>query len=102
MNCQQIDCIVHKVIFEGPKKVKYGCFATFCQFSQKRTDNFCIPLLVYHINQMSRDRIYLIIRKVMFKIGKVRFSPFSHNFPLILFSSKKGLPKFIASCIFSV
>ena len=37
------DWVTLKVIFQGlkgPKKVKFGCFATFCQFSQKRYDNF--------------------------------------------------------------
>ena len=28
--------------FKGPKKVKFGCFATFCQFSKKRFDNFSL------------------------------------------------------------
>ena len=28
--------------FERLKKVKFGCFATFCQFSQKRFDNFSL------------------------------------------------------------
>ena len=37
--------ITLKVIFQGSKgskKVKFGCFATFCQFSQKRFDNFSL------------------------------------------------------------
>ena len=39
------DWITLKVSFQGPKgpkKVKFGCFATFCQFSQKRFDNFSL------------------------------------------------------------
>ena len=38
-----------KVIFQGlkgPKKVKFCCFDTFCQFSQKYSDNFSL-FLVY-------------------------------------------------------
>ena len=37
--------ITLKVSFQGPKdpkKVKFGCFAAFCQFSQKRFDNFSL------------------------------------------------------------
>ena len=37
--------IALKVIFQdpkGPKKVKFDCFATFCQFSQKLSDNFSL------------------------------------------------------------
>ena len=43
------DWITLKVSFQGPKgkkKVKFGCFATFCQFSQKLFDNFSL-FLVY-------------------------------------------------------
>ena len=39
------DWITLKVIFQGskgPKKVKFGCFATFCQFAPKRFDNFSL------------------------------------------------------------
>ena len=45
MDCQKI----HFSRFERLKKVKFGCFATFCQ-------------------------------KVIFKVVKVRFCPFSHNY----------------------
>ena len=31
------------------------------------------------IDQLSRDGFHWIIQKVIFKVGKVRFSPFSHN-----------------------
>ena len=43
------DWITLKVIFKGPKgpkRVKFGCFDTFCQFSQKPSDNFSL-FLVY-------------------------------------------------------
>ena len=39
MTCQKMD-------LKGPKRVKFGCFATFCQFSQKQSDNFSL-FLVY-------------------------------------------------------
>ena len=69
---------------KGPKKVKFCCFATFCQFSQKRFDNFslffCTQLLGDDIDKLSRDGLHWIIPKVIFKVGKVRFSPFSHNY----------------------
>ena len=38
MDCQKMDFSR----FERLKKVKFGCFATFCQFSQKRFDNFSL------------------------------------------------------------
>ena len=40
--------IALNVIFQGskgPKQVKFGCFATFCQFSQKRSDKFSFSLV---------------------------------------------------------
>ena len=43
------DLITLKVSFQGPKgpkKVQFGCFDTFCQFSQKRFDN--VSLLFVH------------------------------------------------------
>ena len=38
----------------------------------------CIQLLVDDIDNLSRDGFDLIIQKVIFKVGKVRFDPFSH------------------------
>ena len=57
------DCITDTVIFrglEGQKKVIFGYFSTFWQFSLTRSDNFslfyfCIQLLGDDINQLSRD-----------------------------------------------
>ena len=46
MNCQKTGLI--EVIFKvwkGPEKVKFGGFATFCQFSQKRSDNLSLFLV---------------------------------------------------------
>ena len=40
----------------------------------------CIQLLGDDIDQLSRDGLNWIIQKVIFKVGKVRFSPFSHNY----------------------
>ena len=78
--------ITLKIIFQGPngpKTVKF-CFATFCHFSQKRFDNLFIFLLYTAswglISELSRDGFHRIIQKVIFKVGKVRFSPFSHNY----------------------
>ena len=45
--------------FSSAKEVKFCYFATFCQFSQKRSDNFFIfdiQLLGDDIDQLSRDR----------------------------------------------
>ena len=46
MNCQKLDLIesLLKVILKGPKRVKFGCFATFCQFSHNPSDNFSLFL----------------------------------------------------------
>ena len=33
------------VIFQGPKKIQFGGFATFCQFYQKRSDNVSSSLV---------------------------------------------------------
>ena len=81
------DWITLKVIFLGPKGPQMSnltVFATFCQFSQKRVDHFsylfCTQLLGDDIDKLSREEFYWIIQKVIFKVGKVRFSPFSHNY----------------------
>ena len=42
----ELDWITLKVILKGPKRVKFGGFDTFCQFSQKHYDNFSL-FLVY-------------------------------------------------------
>ena len=39
-----------------------------------------VQLLWDDIDQLSRDGFHWIIQKVIFKVGKVRFSPFSHNY----------------------
>ena len=87
---------------ESPKNVKFGCFATFCQFSKKKTIAcfciYCMYILGDDIDLLSRDRFDLIIAKVIFMVGKVRYGPFSHNY--WLFSSNEVLPKFIASYIY--
>ena len=41
---------------------------------------FCTHLLGDDIDQLSRDGFHWIIQKVIFKVGKVRFSSFSHNY----------------------
>ena len=74
-----------KVIFQGPKglkKVKFGCFCYFLPIYSKadRITFLCILLLWDDIDQLSRDGFHWIIQKVIFKVGKVRFSPFSHNY----------------------
>ena len=93
------DWIALNVIFKGSKgleKVKFGCFATFCQFSHKRSDNFylCLHANIQllgmstckhsapwgDIDQLSRDGFHWIIRRVILKVGRVRFGPFSHNY----------------------
>ena len=40
---------------------------------------FCIQLLVDDIDQLSRDGFDWIIKKVIFKVWKVRFGPYPHN-----------------------
>ena len=81
------DWITLKVIFQGSKGLKksnFAVFDTFCQFTQKRSDNFSL-YLVYSffrmilINCQEMDFIELF-GKVIFKVGKVRFSPFSRNY----------------------
>ena len=45
MNCQKMDLIDSLKSPKGLKKVKFCCFATFCQCSQKLSDNFYL----YHV-----------------------------------------------------
>ena len=80
------DWITLKVIFQGskgPKNIQFGWFATFCQFSQEQCDNF---FYVLHTASWGWYRstvkrwISLNYSKVIFKVGKIRFSPFSHNY----------------------
>ena len=84
MNCQNMDLIESlQSSFFKVQKVKFGCFATFCNFLKKRFDNFfifCTQLLGDDIDQLSRNGFHCIIQKVIFKVGKVRFSLFSHNY----------------------
>ena len=70
----RFDWIALNVIFQGtkgPKRVKFCCFAT-CYV--------CIQLLGDNIDHLLRDRFDWIIRKVISKVGKVRFGQFSHNY----------------------
>ena len=75
-----LNWIALKVIFQGPKgqkKVKLGCFATFCQFSQKNgminVFIFCVQFLGDDIDQLSIYGFDWIIQKVISKVRKVRF-----------------------------
>ena len=78
--------IALNVIFQGSKgqkNVKYGLFATFWQFSQKRSDKLFFIYFVCNFLGMisrSRDGFDYIIKKVTFKVGKVRFGPYSNNY----------------------
>ena len=77
---------------KGQKKVKYCHFATFRQFSQTKVWTFlflCIQLLGDDIGLLSWEGFYWIIRKVIFKVGKV-----------IIIDINKVLPKFIAQWSF--
>ena len=86
MNCQKIrfDWITLKVIFEGSKGVKFGCFNTFYQFSQKHSDNFYL-FLIYSflgmilINCQEMDFIELFKRS----FSRSERSGLAH-FPLII------------------
>ena len=53
-----IDLKVNFQGLNGPKRVKFWCFATFSNFLIKRRDNFC-TFLIYSflgdIDQLSRD-----------------------------------------------
>ena len=63
------DWITLKVIFQGPKglkRVKFGCFATLANFLKS-----CLITFLY------------FILNVIFKVGKVRFGPFSHNYSVV-------------------
>ena len=56
-------------------------------------------LLGGDIDELSRDRFDLIIRRVIFNVGKVRFGPgFFIIMDINLFSTSKVPPKCIASC----
>ena len=88
MNFQKMDSIESlKVILKGPKgskKVKFGCFATFCQFSQKWSDNFslflvCSFLGVILINCQEMDLIELFKRS----FSRSERSGLAH-FPIII------------------
>ena len=61
-------CIYHKTHFHSKTP------------SCHRTIISCIQLLGDDIDQLSRDGFHWIIQKVIFKVGNVRFSPFSHNY----------------------
>ena len=69
---------------KGPKRVKFGCFNTFYQFSQKHSNNFSL-FLAYSflgmilINCQEMDFIELL-KRYFFLGRKVRFSPISHNY----------------------
>ena len=76
------DWIAPKVIFQGPKKSNLA----FCQFLKignflKGSDNFSLFLVYSFLGMiLTRDGFHWIIQKVIFKVGKVRFSPFFHNY----------------------
>ena len=62
---------------------------------------FCLQLLGDDIDQLSRDGFDLIIRKVIFKFGKVRFGPFPHNYKYYLVVTKYCPHLLHAAYIFS-
>ena len=77
-----------RVIFQGPKgpkKVKFGCFATFCQFSKKWCDNVSL-LFAYSIlgmiliNCQEMDFIELFKRSFF---SRSEMSGLAH-FPIII------------------
>ena len=70
--------------------------ATACHQNTSQNHDKCTPCLRGDIDELSRDLINWNIQNVIFKVGKVRFDPFSHI--LILFSSNEVLAKCIASC----
>ena len=79
------DWITPKVMFpKSPKKVKFGCLATFANFLKNGLITFlyffCTQLLGDDIDQLPRDGFHWAIQKVIFKFVKVRFSPLSHNY----------------------
>ena len=59
--------------------VKFGYFASFWQSSQKLSDNlyFLMKILGDDIDQPSWDGFDLIVRRIILKVGKVRFAHFS-------------------------
>ena len=69
---------------KGPKRVKFGCFDTFYQFSQKHSDNFSL-FLVYSflgmilINCQEMDFIELFKRS----FSRSERSDLAH-FPIII------------------
>ena len=75
------DWITLKIIFQGqkgPKMVKFGYFAAYWQFSQKQSDIFFLHSFLDDLINC-QDLIW-ITRKVIFKVRKVRFGPFSENY----------------------
>ena len=81
MNCQKMD------LFQGPnglKQVKFDCFATFCQFSQKLSDNFCLFLAcsflgMILINCQEMDFIELF-KRLFLRSERSGFCPFPLNY----------------------
>ena len=79
---------------KGPKRVKFGCFDTFCQFSQKHSDNFSL-FLVYSflgmilINCQEMDFIELLKRS----FSRSERSGLAH-FPIISSASRKAAELF--------
>ena len=89
MDCQKMDLIesLQRSFFKVrkvQKRVTFSCFATFCQFSQKRSDNFSL-FLVYSflgmilINCEKMDFIELFKRS----FSKSKRSGVAH-FPIII------------------
>ena len=78
------DWITLKVIFQGSKCQKRSNLAVlllFANFLKNGLITFLCSfvLLGDDIDQLSRDGLHWIIQKVIFNVGKVRLSPFSHN-----------------------
>ena len=60
MDCQKMDFI--EIILKGPKKVKFGCFATFAKFFLKWLDFIELFKRLFSSNSPTNFRIF-------FKIG---------------------------------
>ena len=76
--------IALKVVWKIQKRSHLTVLLLFCQFSQKQSDNFSLYFLYtaswgwYLINREEMDFIELF--EVIFKVGKIRFGPFPHNY----------------------
>ena len=83
------DWITLKVNLQGYKAPKGSNLAVLLLFAHFLKNGlitffiFCIQLLGDDIDQLSRDGFDWIIAKVIFKVGKVRFGPFSRIYPYL-------------------